>query len=174
MGSNLKPLDPLSKLLAIVEAHKIFTSRELLADFVGLPAAYVLNMKKHPEYLDIIEKTKVEIARKAAEKASSDTATEEELTELLDREVFASLQVLINFRDDESISQKVRLAAIKEILDRSKRAPKDQLRAQKQDIAPKVILQIPYSQTQTIKKLAVEENMPELIEMLEGEDFNVS
>lgn len=157
-----KPLTTFEKLCAVTDISRFFKIDSDFCDFVEKSPLFLMRLRKHPEYTSLYKRFREE------DEAKKETEIKDP-GDFLNSQIVESLKTLIEIRDDPAIKAGDRLKATREILNRASEAPQETERGGNAN--PQVILQIPYSQVETIKKLAHEEGQDDIIELLEGEGY---
>ena len=160
--NHFQPLGVFEKLCVLTDLGGFFNSESDFCNFIEKSPIFLMNIRKHPEYAEIAAKFLKTVTEQNEEKKA------ETVNDLLDREIFKSIEVLVDIRDNAP-KDASRIKAIQELLSRAENAPRSKDRDAEN--TSKVILQIPFAQVETIKKVSEEVGETDLLEMLEGEDY---
>lgn len=156
---SVTEIGPSGVIAAYLEATGRFSAKEI-ADRVGESPEWLFGIRVKPGYKLQYTQALKEIVRKSCEGA-------DDFGDLLDREIADSIATLVEIRDNVFNSANARLKASDAILSRAPKAPKPQQLVEQQH----TVIHIPLAQLDGIKKGLVEEGQQDLIDLIEGEDF---
>lgn len=133
--------------------------------YMNKPLSWLLEIREHPDYQDEVSKLRESGRKKRLN--TGDSVSPGDIEDLFDAEIENSLEVIIGIRDNPGETASNRMKAAQMILERAPKVPSNK----REEQAPKIILNIPYQQVETLKKVSDEMGRSDLIELLEGEDY---
>lgn len=165
---------------AVYEGTNYEMSLDEISAKMDIPYSHLQYLHERADYREIVENARIEEQKKVAEAEASfippvplpepRIMTPEQAEALFNSEVERSLLTLVEIRDDREASPTVRLKASTVILEMAPGAPAKKAEQQ----APRITIQIPYQQVETIRKAAIEMDQPDLIDLIEGEGYSSS
>ena len=154
-------LDYSARLAALLEASG-FRPKEIESK-LGKSHGYVYQLRQKVEYRDLVGENHAEIARRYVDGAA-------DVVGLFNEQIRPSVATLIEVRDNRAEKASDRLKASKEFLDRAPEAPKARREMESQGI----VISIPVSTMDGMKKALLEEGTVEdleILELVEGKDW---
>lgn len=149
------------QLAAVYEASGRFNSLKEIAEHFNRPAAWIYKLREKQLYKDLVKATLAQIAERITREAA-------DFTQMFDQQIQPSVRTLAEIRDNPFAKDSDRLKAATTLIDRAPSAPKV-----KAPEAAQSILSLPVVQMKMIKEALVDSDEGDLVELLEGEGYEV-
>ncbi len=154
-------LDHRARMVAMMDASGL--KPQEIADQIGISKSYVYGMRMNEDYREAVGDYHQLIARKYVEGAT-------DIVGMFNEQIGPSVATMIEVRDNRNNKPGDRLKASKEFLDRAPEAPK----ARRDREAESLVISIPVSTMEGMKRALLEEGTREdreILELVEGEGW---